>query len=222
MDSIVFGAGAFVDLLVDTKVGRLGEGLVANGAHVGLGFGVNASVSVEVRAIREALATFFAGVGFALEVNVHVILEGGRVGEFLGATGVRAAEGAFVVVSAHVFVEGGGAVEATTTNVASEEFIGSASEGVVVERGGVVRDGILRRALVGGVLQLETLGTRPMGFEVRISTSALGAVHLGRIYLCQGQYFFRHRPRRFGGSAFGSQGVINLGDRCVRQMIDGK
>lgn len=180
-----------MDLLVDAKVGRLGEGLVANGADVGLGFGVNTSVSVEVGAVGEAFATFLAGVGFALEVNVHVVLEGGRVRKFLGATGVSAAEGAFVVVSAHVFVERGGAVEATTANVASKEFIRSASD-VVVERGGVVGDGVFRRALVGSILQLETLRTGPMRFKIGIRTCTLGAIHLGHIHFGQGCHFFRH------------------------------
>lgn len=95
-----------MDLLMDAKVGGLGEGLVTDGADVGLRLGVNASVSVEIGAIGEALAALLANIGFALEVDIHVILEGGRVRETLIAAGVGAREVALIVMDPHVFVEG--------------------------------------------------------------------------------------------------------------------
>lgn len=119
-----------MDLLVDSEIRGLREGLVADGADVGLGFGVDASMSVEIGAIGEALAAFLANVGFALEVNVHVVLEGGGVREAFVAAGMGAAEVAFVVVDAHVLVECGEAGVAALAVVAREETL------VCVDSGG--------------------------------------------------------------------------------------
>lgn len=130
-DLVGFG-GSLVDLLVNSEVRGLREGLVADVADVGLGLGVDASVAIEVGAVWEALAAFLAGVGFALEVDVHVVLEGGGVGEALGAAGVRAGELTLVVVGLEVLVQAGGSGEGLLAQVARVRSAVSMSVAVVV------------------------------------------------------------------------------------------
>lgn len=94
------------------QVGLAGKALVAQQAGKGLLFGVDPSVTCELRGHTERLSTLQALVTFGLCVNASVVLESHQVGELFLADGAE--EGTRLVAVLVVEKGAGVAISAAT------------------------------------------------------------------------------------------------------------
>lgn len=112
----VVGLCVLVHLLMVTQVGLAGKALVAQQAGEGLLFGVDSSVTYELRRHTERLSTLQTLVALGLRVDAAVVLESHQVGELFLADG--AGEGARLV--AVFVVEEGASVAVSAATVLAD------------------------------------------------------------------------------------------------------
>lgn len=101
----VVGLGVLVHLLMVSQVRLAGKGLVAQQAGEGLLFGVDPSVTYELRGHTERFSTLQTLVALGLCMNAPVVLESHQVGELFVADG---AEEGTCLVTVFVVEEGAG------------------------------------------------------------------------------------------------------------------